>query len=181
MGSRVAYVSLVTSCPCPVPESVLGHSALIPLSMLIIAAIPSLVFPNTDVLLKFVGKGEGSQYNVKQKTLRQIPGTTLLNKSLTTVPWRSCWLNFSGPGLMATCQVTASLWRPSAISPGFFQLHHPWNSFSTPTAFFLFSSVVDFSWSCGVVDRPYLFTSRPCYHCLRGLRHGTQPLSAPVS
>lgn len=90
MGSRVAYVSLVTSCSCPVPESALGRSALIPLSMLIIAAIPSLVFPNTDFLLKFVGKGEGSQYNVKQKTLQQIPGTTLLNNSLTTVPWGSC-------------------------------------------------------------------------------------------
>lgn len=90
MGSGVAYVSLVTSCPCPAPESAPGLSALIPLSMLIIAAIPSLVFPNTEVLLQFVGKGEGSPHNVKQKTVQQIPGTTLLNNSLTTAPWGSC-------------------------------------------------------------------------------------------
>ena len=90
MGSRVAYVSLVTSCPCPTPESAPGLLALIPLSMLIIAAIPSLVFPNTVVLLQFVGKGEGSPHNVKQKTVQQILGTTLLNNSLTTAPWGSC-------------------------------------------------------------------------------------------
>jgi len=59
MSSRVAYVSLVTSCPCPVPESAPGLSALIPLSMLITAAIPSLVFPNTKFFCSLWVKEKG--------------------------------------------------------------------------------------------------------------------------
>lgn len=83
MDSRVTYVSLVTSCPCPGLESAAGLSVLTPLSTLIIAAIPSLVLPNINVFLRFVGKGEGAE----QEALQRIPGITLLNNSLTAVPW----------------------------------------------------------------------------------------------
>ena len=86
MDSRVAYVSLVTSCPCLVLESATGLSVLTPLSTLIIAAIPSLVLPNISVFLRFVGKGEGSQHSAQQEALQRIAGVTLLNNSLTTVP-----------------------------------------------------------------------------------------------
>lgn len=63
----MAYV-LVPSCPWPVLAHAISLSVLTSLPVLIITAIPSLFSQVPMILLRFVGKGEGSKHTAKQET-----------------------------------------------------------------------------------------------------------------